>query len=59
MVLASDGYPCLCDTLAESERLLSDLLHSDPLCIGTHCATKGWMEGSFSFDDRSYISFTV
>ncbi len=59
MVLASDGYPCLCDTLAESEDQLAALLHSDPLCIGFYCATKGWMEGSYSFDDRSYISFTA
>ena len=59
MVLASDGYPTLYDTLVESERQLSDLLHSDPLCIGPCCATKGWMEGANSFDDRSYVSFTV
>ena len=55
IVLASDGYPFLKDTLAESEKALEALLHDDPLCIHTFKATKGLGKGNKSFDDRSYI----
>lgn len=59
IVLASDGYPLLKQTLEASERALSAQLDTDPLCIGEFKATKGMMAGNVSFDDRSYIRFTV
>lgn len=59
IVLASDGYPFLCPTLAESEARLEEQKHHDPLNIGTFRATKAFMRGNNSFDDRAYIRFTV
>ncbi len=59
IVLASDGYPFLKTTLAESEMALQKLLAEDPLCVDQFLATKGLMEGNSSFDDRSYIRFQV
>lgn len=59
VVLASDGYPFLEDTLRNSEHRLQSLLESDPLLINDVKATKGWMNGNFSFDDRAYIRFHV
>lgn len=55
LILASDGYPILADTLADTEAELQRLLLSDPLCINENAATKGWMEGNRSFDDRCYL----
>ncbi len=59
IVLASDGYPQLAPTLEESEALLAQQRHDDPLNIGSFKATKAFVEGNNSFDDRSYIRFTV
>lgn len=59
IVLASDGYPLLCPTLEESEKALALQLENDPLNIGKFKATKGLMAGNVSFDDRSYIRFSV
>ncbi len=59
VVLATDGYPFLCNTLAESEQRLSQLLVDDPLLINQFKATKAYMEGNSSFDDRAYIRFRV
>lgn len=59
LVLASDGYPLLCDTLEESERELRQRLEGDPLCIGTPPATKGLMQGNLSFDDRCYLRLVL
>ena len=59
VVLASDGYPFLCPTLAESERRLAWQRENDPLNIGEFKATKAFAEGNNSFDDRSYIRFEV
>lgn len=58
IVLASDGYPVLKPTLADSEAALANILANDPLCISINKATKGLMLGNNSFDDRSYIRFT-
>ena len=55
MVLASDGYPELCGTLAESEEMLREINEEDPLCIGRNAGVKGIMEGMESFDDRAYV----
>lgn len=59
LVFASDGYPFLCPTLAESEARLHHQRESDPLNIGQFKATKGFTPGNISFDDRTYIRFTV
>ena len=59
IVFASDGYPFLCPTLAESEVRLDEQRCNDPLNIGRFKATKGFTPGNNSFDDRTYIRFTV
>ena len=59
IVLASDGYPTLLPTLEESEAALRRQLADDPLNIGAFKATKAWMAGNNSFDDRAYIRFKV
>ena len=59
IVLASDGYPFLCPTLTESEARLDEQRRNDPLNIGDFKATKGFTPGNNSFDDRSYIRFSV
>lgn len=59
VVLASDGYPFLRGSLAESERKLAELLRDDPLCYKKYRSTKGLREGNVSFDDRSYIRFSL
>ena len=59
IVLASDGYPRLAPTLAETEALLDEQRQKDPLNIGDFKATKAFVEGNNSFDDRSYIRFIV
>lgn len=55
VVLASDGYPFLKPTLAESEEALAQQMASDPQNIETFIATKGIVEGNKSFDDRTYV----
>ena len=59
VVLASDGYPFLKPTLAESEAALAHLIAHDPQCIHDFIATKGLVAGNKSFDDRTYIRFRV
>lgn len=59
IVLASDGYPFLKPTLAESEEALAHLLAYDPQCTHEFIATKGIVEGNKSFDDRTYIRFQI
>ena len=59
IVLATDGYPFLCPTLAESEERLAWQKKNDPLNIGAFKATKAFTPGNNSFDDRAYIRFTV
>lgn len=55
LILASDGYPDLRPTLADSESALERRLAEDPLLIGRHPATKGVRPGARSFDDRAYV----
>ncbi len=59
IVLASDGYTKLFETLSETERELERILKEDPLCFKENKGTKAILEGNLSFDDRSYISFEV
>ena len=59
VVLASDGYPFLKPTLAESEVALAEQIANDPQCIHDFIATKGLVAGNKSFDDRTYIRFII
>lgn len=58
IILASDGYPFLKPTLAESEAALMEQLTNDPQNIKTFIATKGLVDGNKSFDDRVYVRFS-
>lgn len=57
VVLASDGYPLLRPTLAESEQELQRLKREDPELIHEYQSTKGFTPGNDSFDDRTYLRF--
>jgi glycerophosphoryl diester phosphodiesterase len=57
IALATDGYPSIRPTLAESEAYLARVLREDPLLYKLHPSTKGWQAGNLSFDDRAYIRF--
>lgn len=59
VVLATDGYPLLHSTLAESEQNLQHQLETDPYNIRCFVATKGLMQGNLSFDDRAYVRFVT
>ena len=59
IVLASDGYPFLKPALAASEAALAEQIANDPQNIHSFIATKGIVEGNKSFDDRTYIRFSV
>ena len=56
LVVTSDGYPRLCDSLAETEAVLKGLLERDPLCIGENLQCKGLGGDRLSFDDRAFIA---
>lgn len=57
IILTSDGYPCILDSLAETEDYLENLLKTDPYLIDQFCSTKGLARGQNSFDDRTFIRF--
>lgn len=57
IVLASNGYPFLIDTLPDTEKLLKIILDLDPLCFREYKSAKGLKKGNLSFDDRTYIKF--
>ena len=59
IILESDGYPFLEPTLAASEAALAEQIANDPQNIHSFIATKGIVEGNKSFDDRTYIRFSV
>lgn len=59
LVIASDGYPVIEDTLAASEATLARLLARDPWCIAELAGTKGVLEGQISFDDRAYLRLSL
>lgn len=59
IVLASDGYPVLCDTLSESEKLLAEEIKNNPLCYKSYKSTKGLKQNQISFDDRTYIKLEI
>lgn len=55
VVIATDGYPEVRRTLAESEQLLAERLRRDPLLIADPPETKGVSRDGNSFDDRAYL----
>ena len=59
IVLASDGYPVLKNTLAESEAILQQVLQEDPMCFRIYRSTKGIKTGNVSFDDRAYCRVSI
>ena len=59
IILASDGYPEVFGTLAETESVLKKIVAADPLMYKLHPQVKGVKKGHLSFDDRSYIRFTL
>ena len=59
LILASDGYPTLFDTWHESEKHLQQLLVDDPLCIQDNPATKCYLTGNHSFDDRCFVRLKI
>ena len=59
IVLASDGYPYLKDSLEASEQALQDVLQDDPLLFRKYKTTKGLQDGNVSFDDRAYVKIML
>lgn len=59
VVLASDGYPELFGTLAESEAVIREVKETDPMCMYRFKGPKGISPGFNSFDDRTYLRFVV
>lgn len=59
IILATDGYLHLFQTLYECEQYNHNYLEEDPLCIKKHKMTKGVMLGNKSFDDRTYIRIKI
>lgn len=60
VVLATDGYPALCQSLGEAEAYLSQSLKEDPMRIGAAMGTKGFNSATqASFDDRSYLRIVI
>ena len=59
IILASDGYPLLFNTLKDTENHLQEMLLTDPLCIDQNMQTKGIMQNGHSFDDRTFLRFTI
>jgi serine/threonine protein phosphatase PrpC len=55
VVLASDGYPYLKDTLMASEQALQELLQTDPMLFRHYKTTKSVQQDNLSFDDRAYL----
>ncbi|WP_018753843.1 hypothetical protein [Paenibacillus sanguinis] len=59
IILASDGYPTLENTLEKTEQRLREQIASDPMCYRNYLSTKGMTKHSLSFDDRTYIKFII
>lgn len=59
VILASDGYPIIENTLKKSEDFLKKVLEEDPLCMNLYKSMKGLKQGNISYDDRAYIRFIV
>ncbi|MFY4774267.1 hypothetical protein [Metabacillus sp. RGM 3146] len=59
IVLASDGYPELENTLEATEEKLQLFLKNDPLCFSIYRSVKGLKKGNISFDDRTYVKVNL
>ncbi len=59
VVLASDGYPILRETLNQTEKELAEVLAEDPLLCRRFLSTKGVLRGNRSYDDRTYVRFVA
>lgn len=59
IVLATDGYPVLKDSLKESEDILQEILRKDPLLFREYKSTKGMLKGNASFDDRAFLKIKL
>jgi glycerophosphoryl diester phosphodiesterase len=59
IVLATDGYPVLQDTLKDTERILQEILQKDPLVFHEYKSTKGMLKGYVSFDDRTFVKIRL
>lgn len=59
LVLGSDGYPVLRSTLRKTEAALKRIIRLDPLCFRVYPSTKGVGLTDQSFDDRSYLRFSI
>jgi hypothetical protein len=59
IVLATDGYPVLQDTLKDTERILQEILQNDPLVFRQYKSTKGMLKGYVSFDDRTFVKIRL
>lgn len=59
IAFASDGYPDVRATLEDTETALRRTLAQDPLMYRIHPQVKGVRPGWQSYDDRSYIRFSV
>jgi hypothetical protein len=59
IILTSDGYPVIENTLQKTEDALPRILEEDPLMIGKYATTKGLTDNKVSYDDRSYLRYDV
>jgi len=55
LILASDGYPDIAETLFLSEKALAQRLIDDPLCIYSNKCVKCLKNDQISYDDRAYL----
>lgn len=55
IVLASQGYPQPCATLAASEKALTKLLQDDPLLIERYPFIRSARQGQDGYADRAYV----
>jgi len=59
IIIATDGYPLVYDTLKKSEAYLKNIITKDPLCFDMFKSTKGVYKGNISYDDRTYVKFVI
>ena len=57
IAIASDSYPAIFTTLAETEANLAKVIAEDPLCYKSNPQPKAVLKGQTRYDDVSYIRF--